>query len=346
LHKRNFQDIQHLLFDKIQPAVKLCVRRAGIEICRDLKPKDQPEHAVDEERLRLFQSYPFKAYHPCNHCHRIKAGEFGTDACTSKTVCQWALHLTGLHKKKKDVTDMDWFASKVKRWPLLDGPDQVCKLYCKTYQGHFHCSLNGLDTANLCNAILKCRHFESWFLSEEHWCQVSKKVGEVKSLRNESLGHATKIMLDSKSFKVFAKRIFDFVLSFALVLIKSDDVECIRKSLKEWDDLKFQRFQQSVSRHAEGAVDWTEGQQRASLVKALDFLHSKRNEVFMRQAEIRKAPGDRETLLKIDPIVHLDPFYQMLISDANGMLETIDESNCFTTLERSLKIPSAASATA
>ncbi len=341
LHKRNFQDVQHLLYDKIHPAVKLCVRLAGMEICRDLIGKDQPEHAEE----RSFKSYPFKSYYPCNHCHGNTKGGSGTDACISKTVCQWALHLTELHKKKKDVTGMDWFTSKVKRWPLLDGPDQICKLYCKTYQGHFHCLLNDLDTANLCNAILKCRQFESWFLTEDR-SQVLQKVDEVKSLRNKSLGHATKIMLDSKSFKVYAKRIFDFVLSFALVLIKSDDVARIRESLNKWNDLEYESFRKSVSTHdAEGAVDWTKGQ-RASLVKALDFLHAKRNEVFMRQAQIRITPGDRETLLKNDPIVQLDPVYQMLISDAKQMLETIDESICLDTLERRPPMPSAAPAIA
>jgi hypothetical protein len=363
LHKKNFHDIQHLFFQKIHPAVEMCVRLAGVEICKELKSTNG-EPAVDEERL--FKSYPFKEYHICNHCHPkidrpvarlpslVGMGDSNCDgnadafaqgsvsastgACMSKTICRWAQCLCELHAKKKEVTDMPWFASKIKRWPLSDGPDQVCKLYCKCYSGHFHKFLHEIDTANLCNVILKCRQFESWFPGK--WPEVSHKVEQAKEVRNDSIAHATKIMVDSRSFNHFAKRIFDFLQSFALSLLTRDDMRFLKDRLKIWDDSKFDKFKRSfVALDVEGAVDWNQGL-RTSLQKALDYLRAKKYEVFCRINEIRSSPGDRETLLMCDPITPLSSVCQMLILDVQDFLEIVDELSCFEFLDSNLPVPS------
>jgi hypothetical protein len=323
LHTKNFHDIQDLVYEVIHPAVEMCVRLAGTEICVDLKTQSQ-----EEDPCTKFRNYPCRVYPICNSCHEnshversnsfpsslddldfdsllsfnddasLRSSDSACSECMCNVVCKWAIHLSKLYSSKQNVRSMQWFASKVKRWPFSDGPDQICKLFCKCYHGFFDYFLYAIDTANLCNAILNCLQFQKWF--GEQWSNVLKKVDAVRCLRNSSIGHATKLKLCNIAFKESAKQVFEFVELFAVAVFKDEDVNRIETSLEKWNPESLNTFQRDFETLFPSVVDWNDANTRQCLHQARGCLLAARMEYLEKKNQSRSTSSFEEPLLGAD----------------------------------------------
>jgi hypothetical protein len=245
LHRNNFSSILRCVFERIRPAVEMCFRKCSDEVCQLLKQEllyeqdnnfchfDMYHHDeyqlcnqhfpknLDDENLDQFLDEEGDDYlDDISESDRSSVGRASQEhSCSSPYICAWVDRFSQFHRRP--CRSIPWFASKIKRWPLSDGPDQIGKLFCNCYspsQGFFHLFLRNIDTANLCNAIVNCRHFEEkWF--KHSWVKVQNEVNQVRGIRNKSLSHTTKMSFVCKEFSEHAKSVFALMKSFGEVIV-------------------------------------------------------------------------------------------------------------------------------
>lgn len=291
LHRDNYSKIHTCIFAQIRPAVEMIVRKGCEEVCGLLK--EELKYDLDAN-ARQFESCNCDGYRLCEFHFPKPVGEIPvveeqdddendedcTDesrecssisdstasagrSCSFEHICDWVGRLSRLHKRP--CWKIPWYASKVKRWPHSDGPDQIGKLFCNCYdpsQGFCDLFLRNIDSANLCNALSNCRHFEKWFQAvgrvqnattvqaerlnrtvEEFpgsWAQVMGRVQNVRKIRNESLSHAVEESFDCLSFSTHAKSIFALFKSFGAVVFS--------RYPKSYSELKVTR-QNAIKEH-------------------------------------------------------------------------------------------------